>query len=131
MGHQHQTIDPDTGPRPEPRMCTPRPGCGRQPAVAVVGGSLTGPVVALLLIQAGFDRVGVYEAVPAAASQGGGLISLEHSALDILDRLGIPQDELVKSDSETIGQIKVRDRRPAETVRRVYPGRFTTWTLLH
>ncbi len=102
-----------------------------QPAVAVVGGSLTGPVVALLLIQAGFERVAVYEAVPAAASQGGGLITLEHSALDIVDRLGIPQEEFVKFDSETIIQISVRDRRPAGTVRRVYPGRFSTWTLLH
>jgi 2,6-dihydroxypyridine 3-monooxygenase len=99
--------------------------------VAVVGGSLTGPVAALLLLQAGFDRVAVYEAVSATASQGGGLISLEHTALDILDRLNIPQHEFVKFDSEHIVQITVRDRRPADTVRRVYPGRFTTWTLLH
>jgi len=75
----------------------------------VVGGSLTGPVVALLLIQAGFDRVTVYEAASATASQGGGLISLEHAALDILDRLSIPQHEFVTYDSENIVQITVRD----------------------
>ena len=60
-----------------------------QPTIAVVGGSLTGPTVALLLLHAGFDDVTVYEAVPASAPQGGGLIGLEHSALDILDRLGM------------------------------------------
>jgi 2-polyprenyl-6-methoxyphenol hydroxylase-like FAD-dependent oxidoreductase len=132
MGYQHPPADPPSSPPPaQPGRCAPGlvPTC--QPAIAVVGGSLTGPVVALLLVQAGFDRVTVYEAVPAAAPQGGGLISLEHSALDVLDRLGIPQHEYVKFDTETIWQITIRDRRPAGTLRRVYPGRLTTWTLLH
>jgi len=84
-----------------------------------------------LLLQAGFDRVAVYEAVSASAPLGGGLISLEHSALDILDRLGVDQGEFVTGQSESILQISVHDRRAADTVRRVYPGRFTTWTLLH
>ncbi|MFI7492985.1 FAD-dependent monooxygenase [Micromonospora echinaurantiaca] len=98
--------------------------------VAVIGGSLTGPVAALLLLRAGFD-VTVYEATPASASRGGGLIGLEHAALDILDGLGIPQREFIAYDSETILQVAVRDRRPAQTVRRTYPGRNTTWPLLH
>ncbi len=97
----------------------------------MVGGSLTGPTVALLLLHAGFDQVAVFEAAPATAPLAGGLIGLEHPALDILDRLGINQSEVVAHDSETICQITVRDRRPAHTVRRVYPGRNTTWTLLH
>jgi 2-polyprenyl-6-methoxyphenol hydroxylase-like FAD-dependent oxidoreductase len=130
MDHQHP--DPGTSPRPTaPAVCPPRGVSTCQPRVAVVGGSLTGPVAAQLLIQAGFDRVALYEAVPATAPQGGGLISLEHSALDVLDRLSIPQDEFVKFDSQNILQITVRDRTPADTVRRVYPGRFTTWSLLH
>jgi 2,6-dihydroxypyridine 3-monooxygenase len=114
----------------DPTARTPRSGT-RQPTIAVIGGSLTGTVTALLLIQAGFDRVTVYEATPATAPLGGGLIGLEHAALDVLDRLGIPQAEFVAYDSEAIMQISVRERRPAETVRRVYPGRNTTWTLLH
>jgi 2,6-dihydroxypyridine 3-monooxygenase len=101
-----------------------------QPRIAVVGGSLTGPALALLLLQAGFDRVAVYEATPAAATLGGGLISLEHSALDVLDRLGVNQHEYVKDGFETITQTSCRDGAD-HTVRRVYPGRFTTWTLLH
>ncbi|MEV0811206.1 FAD-dependent monooxygenase [Micromonospora sp. NPDC050200] len=113
------------------RPATGAPGTIRQPKIAVIGGSLTGPVVALLLLQAGFDDVAVYEATPATANLTGGLIGLEHAALDVLDRLGIGQDEFVAHDSETIWQIPVRHRRPAARVRRVYPGRNTTWTLLH
>lgn len=114
-----------------PPICPSRRPHTSQPRIVVVGGSLTGPVAALLLMRAGFDRVTVYEAVPAASTLGGGLISLEHSSLDVLDRLGIGQDEFVKHTTETILQITVRHRRRAETVKRVYPGRFTTWTLLH
>jgi 2,6-dihydroxypyridine 3-monooxygenase len=142
MGHDHHALQNDavqphatqpsehpTDLRRAPRL--PYPAAARQPRIAVVGGSLTGPVAALLLIQAGFDRVALYEAVPATAPLGGGLISLEHAALDVLDRLDIDQDEFVKHHTENIIQISVHGRRPGETVRRVYPGRFTTWTLLH
>lgn len=103
----------------------------RQPRIAVVGGSLTGPVTALLLLQAGFHDVAVYEVASAAVSRGGGLIGLEHCSLDILERLGIDQSELVAYPSERIVQMSVRERCPADVVTRVYPGRNTTWTLLH
>jgi 2,6-dihydroxypyridine 3-monooxygenase len=110
-------------------------GCGsvrgRQPVIAVIGGSLTGPVMALLLLQAGFERVTVYEAVPRSAPLGGGLISLEHSSLDVLDRLGVGQEEFVTCETESIVQIAVSARTPGHRVRRAYPGRFTTWTRLH
>jgi 2-polyprenyl-6-methoxyphenol hydroxylase-like FAD-dependent oxidoreductase len=110
----------------------PRPAVtGRQPVIAVVGGSLTGPVTALLLLQAGFEQVSVYEAAPSSAPLGGGLISLEHSALDILDRVGVLQEDFVTAASESIVQIEVSARTPRHHVRRVYPGRFTTWTRLH
>ncbi|MEU8299726.1 monooxygenase [Micromonospora sp. NPDC048909] len=113
------------------RPATSAPGSSRQPRIAVIGGSLTGPVAALLLLHAGFDHVAVYDAAPATANLGGGLIGLEHAALDVLDRLGISQDEFVAHDSETIWQIPIRDRREAAGRRQVYPGRNTTWTLLH
>lgn len=103
----------------------------RQWRVAVVGGSLTGPAAALLLLQAGVDNITVYEAMPAPHTLGGGLISLEHSSLDILHRIGVPQDEVVHLDSETIWQTPVYGRALGQPVRRAYPGRFTTWTLLH
>ncbi len=105
--------------------------CGVQPRIAIVGGSLTGTAAALMLLAAGFDRITVVEATPATALQGGGLISLEHPVLELLDRLGIDQCEYVTSPSEHIEQITLQGRRPTATVKRVYPGRFTTWTLLH
>ncbi|HZM82171.1 MAG TPA: hypothetical protein VFC19_41155 [Candidatus Limnocylindrales bacterium] len=71
--------------QPQQRSTTPHPS----PRIAIVGGSLTGPAAALMLLAAGFDDLVLYEAVPATAPQGGGLISLEHPALEILDRLGI------------------------------------------
>jgi 2-polyprenyl-6-methoxyphenol hydroxylase-like FAD-dependent oxidoreductase len=120
-------------PSPQPHPITSVPPGSTTPArtrVAVVGGSLTGPVTALLLLHAGFD-VALFEAVPASAPQGGGLIGLEHEALDVLDHLGIAQDEFVKYDSETVAQITVCRRRPGDVHRRRYPGRNTTWTLLH
>jgi 2,6-dihydroxypyridine 3-monooxygenase len=103
----------------------------QQPRIAVIGGSLTGSTLALLLLHAGFDRVAVYEAAPAAASLGGGLISLEHSSLDVLDGLGVEQDEFVKFAFETITQIRGSQAVGGQVTQRVYPGRFTTWTLLH
>jgi len=127
-GHPADTNQDDAA---STRLCPPRTVSRCQPTIAVVGGSLAGPVAALLLVRAGFDRVTVYEATPAAAPQHGGLITLEHSALDILDRLDVPQPEYVKFPTENTMHIKVCDRRPVETVRRTYPGRLTTWTLLH
>jgi 2-polyprenyl-6-methoxyphenol hydroxylase-like FAD-dependent oxidoreductase len=99
--------------------------------IAVIGHSLTGPTAALLLHAAGFDQTRVYEAAPSTATLGGGLISLEHPALDILDRLGIEHHEYLAGPSQHIDQITVHHRRPTATTRRAYPGRFTTWTLLN
>lgn len=99
--------------------------------IAVIGGSLTGPATALLLLHAGFTDVTVFEATPASAPQGGGLIGLEHSSLDILDRLGVPQNEFVHDTSETVMRISVCRRHPDEIRRHRYAGRNTTWTLLH
>ncbi|MDG4760359.1 FAD-dependent monooxygenase [Micromonospora sp. WMMD710] len=103
---------------------------GTRPRVAVVGGSLTGATCALLLLRAGFP-VTVYEAAPAAAPRGGGLIGLEHPALDVLDRIGISQDEIIAHPSEMVLEVTVRDRQAIHTARRLYPGRNTTWSLLH
>ena len=113
---------PPDGPRIAPRI---------SPRIAVVGGSLTGPAVALLLAQAGFAHVRLYEAMPASSPLGGGLISLEHPSLGVLDQLGIAQHEYVHTRSETIWQTPVHGRVLGEPVRRRYPGRFTTWTQLH
>ncbi|MGC4885752.1 FAD-dependent monooxygenase [Micromonospora sp. DT227] len=120
--HDRIAAIPATVALPPPRASQPR--------IAVVGGSLTGATCALLLLRAGFS-VTVYEAAPAAAPRGGGLIGLEHPALDVLDRVGISQDEILAHPSETVREVTLHDRQPIHTAQHRYPGRNTTWSLLH
>jgi 2,6-dihydroxypyridine 3-monooxygenase len=128
MCHHHHTDPTDQ----HPTLGAPMLMSARSPRIAVVGGSLTGPALALLLVQAGFEHVDLYEATPAAATQGGGLLSLEHCALDVLDGLGIGQHEYVKNRFQTITHItRGSNRGGQKVVQRVYPGQFTTWSLLH
>lgn len=101
------------------------------PRVAVIGGSLTGPVAALSLLSRGFDDVHVYEATPQAVTLAGGVIGLQHPALNALEQVGIEQDEIVPTDSEQVILIQVRDNQMGDRTRRIYPGRNTTWTLLN
>jgi 2-polyprenyl-6-methoxyphenol hydroxylase-like FAD-dependent oxidoreductase len=126
MRSPHQQHRPDTQPDRHNRA---RSSTG--PRITVIGGSLTGPAAALLLTQAGFAHVTCYEAMPASTTLGGGLISLEHPSLDILDRLNISQDEYVHVPSETIWQTPVHRRALGAPTRRTYPGRFTTWSQLN
>lgn len=101
------------------------------PRIAVIGGSLTGPVAALSLLSRGFDDVHVYEATPQAVTLAGGVIGLQHPALNALEQVGIGQDEIIPTDSEQVIQIQVRDHRALDRTRRIFPGRNTTWTLLN
>ena len=100
-------------------------------SIAIIGGSITGPALSLLFHQAGFEDVHVYEATPSSAPQGGGVIGLDHVSLGVLDTIGVPQEEIVPFPSERVISIKVADRREAGRVQTLYPGRNTTWTLIH
>jgi 2,6-dihydroxypyridine 3-monooxygenase len=100
-------------------------------SIAIIGGSITGPALSLLFHQAGFNDVHVYEATPSSAPQGGGVIGLDHVSLGVLDTIGVPQEEIVPFPSERVISIKVADRREAGRVQTLYPGRNTTWTLIH
>ena len=134
MGLMHQPTDLAAKQEPSPDRppsAAIAPATGSQPHIAVVGGSLTGPVLALLLLKAGLENVAVYEANPHLAAATGGVLSLEHTALDVLDRLDIPQHEYVKDGFETITQIRGYGPASERHRQRTYPGRFTTWTLLH
>lgn len=100
-------------------------------SISVIGGSLVGPLLSLLLTQAGFSHVHVYEATPEALSQAGGVIGLDLVSLDVLDAVGIEQKEIIPFESERVISIKIADRREVGRVHTIYPGRNTTWTLLH
>lgn len=99
-------------------------------SVAIVGGSITGPALALLLQRNGFTDVHVYEATPNGRQQAGGVIGLDHAALDVLERVGIPQREIVSFPSERVVSIKMVDRREVGRAQSFYPGRNTTWPLI-
>lgn len=98
--------------------------------VAVIGGSLTGPAAALALQARGFD-VNVYEATPSAVTLAGGVIGLQHPALQALESVGIDQEEITPVNSEQVIQIRIKNRDVTGQSVRIFPGRNTTWTLLN
>lgn len=100
-------------------------------SISIIGGSLVGPLLSLLLNQSGFKNINVYEATPEAVPQAGGVIGLDLVSLDILESLGIGQREIISFESERVISIKIADRREVGRVHTIYPGRNTTWTLLH
>ncbi|WP_222708986.1 FAD-dependent monooxygenase [Nonomuraea sp. C10] len=102
-----------------------------QPAIAIVGASITGPTLALLLHQAGLTNVTVLDASTHLHAQAGGVIGLEHTALDVLDSLGVPQSEFVPFTSERVVAVKVADRCEAGRTHTFYPGRSTAWHLIN
>jgi 2-polyprenyl-6-methoxyphenol hydroxylase-like FAD-dependent oxidoreductase len=114
-----------------PRQQMTRAHLDNHASIAIVGGSLTGPVLSLLLRQAGFTNVQIYEATPSAVPQAGGVIGLDHTSLGVLDRIGVPQDEIVPFPSQRITSIKVADRRELGRVHTLYSDQNTTWTLAH
>ncbi|MEV0150039.1 MULTISPECIES: hypothetical protein [unclassified Nonomuraea] len=107
------------------------PDADREPTIAIVGGSITGPILALLLQKAGFTKVSVLEASPRPYAQAGGVIGLDHTSLATLDALGIPQHEFVPFPSERVIAVHVADRVEAGRVQTLYPGRNTGWHLLN
>lgn len=104
---------------------------GSDSNISVIGGSLVGPLLSLLLEQCGFNNVHVYEATPEAVPQAGGVIGLDWVSLDMLDSVGVDQEEIIPFASERVVSIKIADRREVGRVHTIYPGRNTTWTLLH
>jgi 2-polyprenyl-6-methoxyphenol hydroxylase-like FAD-dependent oxidoreductase len=104
-----------------------------QSSIAVIGGSLIGPLFALLLRQSGFENVHIYEATPQALamSQAGGTIGLDWLSLEVLDALGINRREIILFDKKEPVSIKINDRREVERKKTIYAGTNTTWTLLH
>jgi len=100
-------------------------------SISIIGGSLVGPLLALLLAESGFTNIHVYEATPEAVPQAGGVIGLDLVSLDTLDAVGIAQPEIIPFASERVVSIKIADRREIGRVQTIYPGRNTTWTLLH
>lgn len=99
--------------------------------IAVVGGSLTGPLTALLLHQAGFEDVTVFEGAPQSLSRAGGVIGLDYASLDVLDSLGLYQEEYITYTSERVVSRCVQENAIMNTTTSSYAGRNTSWNALH
>jgi 2,6-dihydroxypyridine 3-monooxygenase len=99
--------------------------------VAIIGGSTVGASLAVML-QRNNIKAEVFEAAPEVQSRSGGVIGLEHTALNALENVGVPQDEIVPigpGDSETVLSIVLSgDDCPVQRKECLYPGRTTTWT---
>lgn len=100
------------------------------PSIAVVGGSLVGPTLALLLNRAGFDDVQVYDAIEPHVSPVGGVIGLDYQALGMFDDLGVEQSDIVPFPSEKVTYLKYEDGEEIVT-QKFFAGRNTTWNRLH
>ncbi|MEU6721663.1 FAD-dependent monooxygenase [Nonomuraea sp. NPDC046802] len=99
-----------------------------QPSIAIIGAGVAGPTLALSLQQVGLDAH-LYEAFPKPPARTGGVLSLEHSSLGLLDTIGIPQSAIVPFPSERVTSITVADRREVGRSETIYPGRQTMWQL--
>jgi 2-polyprenyl-6-methoxyphenol hydroxylase-like FAD-dependent oxidoreductase len=102
-----------------------------QPSIAIVGASLTGPALALLLAQAGITNVTVHESSPAPDAQAGGVIGLDHASLATLDTIGVPQEQIAPFPSEQVVAVHLANRREVDRTQTLYPGRNTAWHLLN
>ncbi|MGP3921399.1 FAD-dependent monooxygenase [Nonomuraea sp. 10N515B] len=111
-----------------PALLAPRQD---QPAIAIVGASITGPTLALLLHQAGLTDVTVLDASEHLHTQAGGVIGLEHTSLAALDTIGVPQHEFVPFTSERVIAVKLAGRQETDRVHTMYPGRSTAWHLIN
>lgn len=101
------------------------------PSIAIVGGSLVGPALALMLNHAGFEDVNVYEATDANVSQVGGVIGIDYNSLNVLDGLGIEQSAVVPFPSERILTIKYATDGGRVMEQAFFSGRTTAWNQLH
>jgi 2-polyprenyl-6-methoxyphenol hydroxylase-like FAD-dependent oxidoreductase len=97
--------------------------------IDIVGGSVTGPALAVML--RGLADVTVYETHTTRIDRAGGIIGLDHLSLDILEGLGIGQDEIVPFASPRVVQIKIAVRAETDRVATIYPGKNTTWRALN
>lgn len=96
----------------------------------VVGGSLVGTAAALFLQGKGIPAT-VYEAHPYAHTRSGGVIGLEHPALQALEAAGVPQHEIIPVPTETVLSVTLSGGVELARQTSLYPGRTTTWSRLY
>lgn len=104
----------------------------RNARIAIVGGSLIGPLTYVMLRNAGFTNVRVFEAAKATRPQSGGVIGIREWNLEVLNSNGIATSEVVAYSAKDVITYGVNDR--VVTGQRdytMYPGESTAWDIFH
>lgn len=100
--------------------------------VAIVGGSLIGPLAELLLRSVGHTNVTTYEATPEARPQSGGVIGVRETGFDALAQAGVPLHEIVAYPAKDVITYNI-DEKMITGLRdhTQYPGETTAWDIFH
>jgi 2-polyprenyl-6-methoxyphenol hydroxylase-like FAD-dependent oxidoreductase len=104
----------------------------RNARIAIVGGSLIGPLTAVMLRNAGFRNVNVFEAAKATRPQSGGVIGIREWNLAVLNGEGIPTSEVVAYPTKDVITYDVNDSEvTGMRDHTMYPGESTAWDIFH
>jgi 2-polyprenyl-6-methoxyphenol hydroxylase-like FAD-dependent oxidoreductase len=104
----------------------------RHTRIAVVGGSLVGPLMELLLRSVGYTDVTTYEAAPEARPQAGGVIGIRETGFDALAAAGVPLAEVVAYAGKEVITYNIDNRRVTGLRDNVlYSGETTAWDIFH
>lgn len=100
--------------------------------IAIVGGSLIGPLAERLLRSIGYTDVVTYEAAPEARPQSGGVIGVRESGFKALDQAGVPLPEIVAYPGKDVITYNIDNRKVTGLRdRSIYPGETTAWDIFH
>lgn len=104
----------------------------RKLSVAVIGGSLVGPLTALLLQRRGFTDVTVYEAMSEAQSRSGGVMGVRWPVIETLESVGIDRRRIAAlSDTHVYAYDLAKGGVPVVRGASEFPGLVTSWSALH
>ncbi len=102
-------------------------------SVAIIGGSLVGPLTEQLFRSAGFEDIKTYEAESQARFSSGGIIGIAGSAYPALYQAGIPLEEIKASSSDTLASynLDARGNVTSQGKTTSLKGINTTWDIFH
>jgi 2-polyprenyl-6-methoxyphenol hydroxylase-like FAD-dependent oxidoreductase len=105
----------------------------RNMRIAIVGGSLVGPVTKLLLEREGFTDVTVFESMTEAQSRSGGVMGLRIPTIETLESVGIlRRDVIALRDTNTYSyDLGPKNGVPVSRGYSDFPGIVTSWDALH
>lgn len=100
--------------------------------IAIVGGSLVGPMTKLLLERQGFTDVTVFEGMSEAQSRSGGVMGLRMPTIAAMESVGIRQRDIIAlRDTNTYAYDLRKGGVPVSRGFSDFPGVVTSWDALH